>query len=248
MPNLSIGGFSTDCKYTAQPYIYEGDARSGLTARRWDISFLLTSAEWVNLVATYDNWRNLRIQDEDTAKSLIVGTTILFSGTGFGQTWTSVPCWFVDAPSAEQAGTYVIGRVSLVDAAQALEVIIAELERGQDEDLPDLGTLNVGGAVLTLLSPPDTYEEPPQVQPTAGGRDWIQGPRVARRRRNVVGATTAAGWELVKTWFETTVPPTPANGVWYPASAPTAEAKHKIVDGVKIVEYTVNLQQRQIIG
>ena len=45
MSTLSIGSFSTDGKYTAQPYGHDGESKFGLTARKWTISALLTDAE-----------------------------------------------------------------------------------------------------------------------------------------------------------------------------------------------------------
>ena len=249
MSTLSIGSFSTDGKYTAQPYGHDGESKFGLTARKWTISALLTDAEWIALNNAYNTWRNARINDEATEISAVVGTTINFTGSGFGTTWTAIPCWFIEAPSGEQIGpAYVIATVTLVDAAQALEAILKEKEKekSKKEDLPNLGTLTVGSAVLKLIAVPDTYEEPPQVGLTASGKDWIKGPKVAIRRRSIVGTTTLTGWNDVKTWFEEIVPTTPGAGIWYPVSAPTAEAKNKIVDGVKIVEYTVKLEQRQI--
>ena len=41
---LTIGAFSTNA-LTAQPFGYEGDARQGLTARKWTISGLVTKAQ-----------------------------------------------------------------------------------------------------------------------------------------------------------------------------------------------------------
>jgi hypothetical protein len=250
MSTLSIGSFTTDGKHSVQPYGHDGDPRAGLTARKWSLSLLLTNAEWIALNNAYTAWRDVRILDEDTKKSGVVGTTILFTSDGFGTSWTAVPCWFIEAPNGEHVGPeYLLAKVGLVDAAQALQVILKEKEKEEsNEDLPDLGTLTIGTTVLKLLQVPDTYEEPPQVGITASGKDWIQGPKVAIRRRSVVGTTDAVGWDGIKTWFENIVPTTPGTDIWYPASAPKTEAKNKVVEGVKIVEYTVTLEQRQIRG
>ena len=263
---ITIGSFTTEAPYTVQPLAYEGEGRLGRTSRLFQISMLLNASDWANLVSTYDTWRDLRIQDPDSVESGTVGTTVTFSGpfnfsasapyppvdsgglpiTGPPAMFSDYECWFAEPPSGDQVGGYVNASVVLVDAVQALEVLLKE-EEGTTDDPPDLGTVTVGTAVIKLLAPMETYEPPPAVQPTASGKDYIQGPLIAARRRRINGTGAAADWTGVQQWFEATVPTTPASGAWYPASAPTATAANKIESGVKVIEYTITLEQRQIV-
>lgn len=238
---LTIGAFSTNA-LLAQPFGYEGEARQGLTARKWLVRGLLTSAQWVSLCSVYDTWRDTRITDADTADSGVVGTTVLFTGTGFGQTWTNVPCWFASPPSAEQTGAYVDASVELVDAAQALQVLLREKEKAeQSRDLPNLGTFTLGGCTITLTSPPESYTDLPALALTANGSHYLSGPFTATRIRNIEGYTTASGWAALQTWCEASWAATPSVGDYYPTSAPTATAENIIEGGVKVVRYTVNI-------
>lgn len=239
---ITIGAFSSPGLLTAQPLDYdESKTYAGKAARSWTISGLLTEAEWVSLNDVYQAWRDVRILDADSVESGVVGTTINFSGTGFGQTWTNVPCWFLEAPSARQMGNWVDAKVRLVDAAEKLEVLLREKEEEEDEDLPDLGTIDIGGAIIKYTRPPETLAAMPTVEATSTGVDYIAGPLGAREVLDIEGTTNAAGWPLIQTWVKNTVASVPPSGSWFPITAPTATAKNKIVDGVKIVEYSVSL-------
>lgn len=244
-------GTATFSRLTAQPFGYEGsDIRSGLSARRWLITGLLTPSEWLTLLTNYDNWRNLRIDDTPTEVSLAVGTTINLTATGpGGQSWTSVPCWFSSAPEASQQGAYLNVSVELVDANQALAVLVRSAERDVElEDLPNFGTVTVGTTTLTLLRPMESYGQGPQLQLTASGVHYLSGPLVVEHIRDIEGTTNAAGWAAILSWYESQIVATPAAGTWYPISIPTVQASNRISDGVKSVLYTVSLQLGQVIA
>lgn len=244
-------GTSTFSNLTAQPFGYEETEVSlGRTARKWELSGLLLPSEWLDLLGVYDEWRDLRIEDEDSKTSGVVGTTIDFSGTGpGGQSWTNVACWFLSAPSAEQSGAYLSAKVVIVDASQALEVLLkTEEETEEDQGLPDLGTFTVGSTVLTLLKPPETYGQPPQLELTPGGVHYITGPKVAVEVRSIEGTTDASGWNGVLSWYESEVGSTPSSGNWFPISAPTASAEKKVIDGVSTVVYTVSIELARVVG
>lgn len=240
---LTLGAFSTNY-LTAQPFGHEErNTQEGMTARAWEISGLLSSEEWASLNSVYSTWRDARILDEDTRLSLITGTTVSFSGTGFGQSWSGIACWFVSAPSGQQTGGYVNATCRIVDAAQQLEVIKKEIGSSTTEDLPDLGTLNLGGAIITLTKPPETLDDIPGLGTTAFGSDYILGPRVPRNALDVQGYTDASGWASLYSWAGTQLSQTSvSSGSYWPLSAPEATAEHKIVDGVKIVRYNVAIR------
>lgn len=234
----------------AQPFGYEeSDTRRGLTARQWVLSGVLDPVEWLDLVSEYDTWRDARILDEDSKTSGTVGTTVSFSGNGpGGEEWAGVECWFVAAPTAEQVGAKLVVSVSIVDAAQALEVLLREEEISEEEEgLPDLGTVEIGNTTLTLLKPMETYGAAPVAELTAGGVTFITGPLVVSKVRDIEGTTDAAGWTDIQSWFESIILESPLAGDWYPISVPTAGAANKIVNGIKQVEYTITIQLGLII-
>jgi hypothetical protein len=245
---ISIGTSSFPT-LTAQPFGYdEVNTRAGQTARKWTITGLLKPSEWLALLAVYDAWRNIRINEEDSATSGVIGTTVAFSGKGpGGQTWTSIACWFSIAPAAQQSGKYLLATVELVDANQALAVLLKQQETEATEELPDLGTYVLGTATLTLLKPIEAYGTGPGVELTATGNHYITGPLVVQKVRDIEGTTNSTGWAGVRTWYEAQIVTIPSPGAWYPIGPPSATAAAKIVGGVKTTEYTVAIQLGQII-
>jgi hypothetical protein len=410
---VTIGSFSTN-RLNAQPFGYEGEARTGLTARTFRISGLLTPAEWQTLVSEYNAWRSTRIQNEDTLLSKTVGTTIALTVTSANNLFvTNLACWFTEAPSGDQTGKYVSATVTLVDAAQALAVILrkqeldnerriaeaqnvdcaviaAELQRQKDdadceiaalqtgladdfaqqaltkqdieatakatayaggtatlesikaaeanvellerqaevaarsayasdiaaaelqlealsadgkatayaantgsleqikgseidiellqsaaqvvawssgtrlddlkaaralqsvydryigEDLPDLGTVSLGGVTITLTKPADTRSDGPQVALTATGASYITGPLTAHESRQIEGIITNGSFATLLSWYDSTVSSVPSPGTWFPTSAPTASAEPFLISGAKGTRWSVSLEVKKI--
>jgi hypothetical protein len=244
MATVTVGGFTATYLEadTGVPYGYEGEARFGLTARTWGLKAVLTVAEETTLLGVYNTWRNARIQDEDTATSGVVGTTVAFTITGtVGNPVTALPCWFADAPSSEPAGPWRLVSFRMVDAAQALAVLLKQQERSEGP-LPDLGTLTLGSAVITLTAPMETHQDAPEVAMLATGVHYLTGVPGFTRVRNVQGYVEgSASWDALRTWYESTVNATTAAGAWFPTTPPTATAEVKIVAGVKTTRYSVSL-------
>lgn len=250
---ITLGSFTFNT-LTAQPYGFEElEGYSGLSARAWRVQGLCTEAQWASITTTYSTWRDTRITDEDTLKSMVVGTTVNFSGSAAGLTWTDIPCWFLAAPTGEQTGAYISVSFSIVDAAEYLEALIAQEEKKAERDdalTPDLGILTISygehTAVLTLTKPPESYSNTPTVQLTATGKPYISGPLAATRIMDVEGTCDESNWIALQSWYEAIVIDTPAAGTWYPTSAPTATATAEIQDGVKTTVYSVTLQLTQL--
>ena len=251
---ITIGSFT--CSFlTAQPFGYEGEARSGLTARTFQISGLLTPAQWQALVSEYNTWRNTRITDADTALSGVVGTTVAFTANANGLSVTSLACWFADPPSGEQTGAYISASVTLVDAAQALAVLLREQEKSRqnsEASTPNLGTVTLTRAsgtspIITLTKPMLTRQDGPSVALTATGVSYVTGPLVAHKVRDIEGYLTTGTFDNVLSWFDETIAAVPATSTWFPVSAPTASAEVIIDGGVKATRYTVTLTALQII-
>lgn len=246
--SLSIGDFSTN-SLTAQPLGYDGESREGLTSRRWRIAGLLTAAEWDDLISEYDTWRNLRITDPDSVTANSIGSTVSFTGSGFGSgSWSAVACWFSSAPTAEQVGAYVSASAELVDATQALQVLLRQKEKQKQaaEDLPALGTITLGSVTLTLLDPPDGRSDVPTPTLTAAGRHYLSGTLAATKTRRVRAYVDGEDHDILRSWFDTTVAATPAVGDWYPTAFPEATAEVAVTDGVKATRYTVEISLVQI--
>lgn len=247
---ITINGL-TFTPLTAQPFGYEGEARTGLTARTFRCAGLLTPAQWSTLVAIYDTWRTSRIADADTLSSGVVGSTVsLTTGSINGLSVTSLACWFADAPAGEQAGAYVSASCTLVDAAQALAVLLRGEEKsrqGSEAKTPNLGTVTLGSATITLVQPMETRRDGPQVALTAGGVSYITGPLVAHKIRQIEGFITTGTFADVLAWYDTTIASTPAAGTWFPVSEPTATAEVIISGGVKSTRYSVSVTVLQLI-
>lgn len=247
---ISIGS-ATFNTLIAQPFSYdERDTSRGFTAKKWTVSGLLTPSEWLDLLDAYDNWRNLRIEDPDPAKSFDDGTTILLTGTGPGGSTWSVNCWFSSAPKGEQSGAYINASVEVVDALESLEIISRESE-DESEPLVDLGTVTIGSgsniATVTLLRPMESYGEGPSLNLTAAGNYYVTGPVTVRKIRDIEGTTSASGWTKIQNWYEEVIVAAPIQGTWFPITVPTATAKNKLVNSVKEIEYTIAIQLAYII-
>jgi hypothetical protein len=247
--SISIGAFSTS-KLIAQPFGYdETDTSAGLTARKWTVSGLLTTSEWQSLLSVYNTWRDTRITDADTLSSGTVGTTVSLTASANGISWSGIGCWFTAAPTGEQAGPYIQATCELVDAAQALAVLLRQEEKNRQRSeatIPSLGTVTLGSATLTLLSPMETYQDTPQLQLTASGTHYISGALTATRVRRIEGTTDSSGWTAVRSWYETAVASTPSTGSYFPISAPSASAEVIISSGVKSTRYTVSVEVAEV--
>lgn len=241
---------------TAQPFGYEEtDTRSGQTARKWSITGLLKPSEWLALLSVYDTWRDARIDDQPTLLTAVAGTTIAFSGAGpGGQTWTNVACWFATAPEGEQTGSYLSVSIELVDANQAVEVLL----RGQENEdpIPSFGNWYISGGqlvpggtgsnVITLISDPVTYQDAPTLTLSATGNHIIEGALSATKVRNIEGTTSSSGWTAIQVWYQDIVKSLPGPGIWFPVAAPTAQAEIIVSGGVRSTRYTVSLSVAQV--
>lgn len=252
---ITIGAFSTT-RLTAQPFGYEGEARTGLTARTFKMSGLLTAAEWQTLVSEYNSWRSTRIQDPDTLLSGVVGTTISVTITSSNNlSVTALPCWFADPPSGEQTGRYVSATVVMVDAAQALQVLLRQQEKQRQNNealVPNLGTVTFTRAsgispVVTLTKPMETRRDGPSVALTATGVSVVTGPLGSHKVREIEGYISTGALSDLLAWYDETVAAVPAATSWFPVSAPSATAEVIINAGVKSTRYNVTLSALQII-
>ena len=251
---ITIGAFTCQT-LTAQPFGYEGDARTGLTARTFQISGLLTPTQWQSLVSVYNTWRDTRITDADTLSSGAVGTTVALTINANGLSVTALACWFAEAPTGEQAGAYINTSLTLVDSAQALAVLLREEEKARQSTealIPSLGTITftrVSGVspIVTLTAPMDTRQDGPTVALTATGTSYVTGPLIAHKIRNVEGFISTGSFDNLLSWYDETVAAIPAATSYFPITAPSATAEVIITGGVKATRYSVTLTVLQIL-
>jgi hypothetical protein len=251
---ITIGAFTCQT-LTAQPFGYEGDARTGLTARTFQISGLLTPTQWQSLVNVYNTWRDTRITDADTLSSGVVGTTVALTINANGLSVTALACWFAEAPTGEQAGAYINTSLTLVDSAQALAVLLREEEKSRQSTealIPSLGTITftrVSGVspIVTLTAPMDTRQDGPTVALTATGTSYVTGPLIAHKIRNVEGFISTGSFDNLLSWYDETVAAIPAATSYFPITAPSATAEVIITGGVKATRYSVTLTVLQIL-
>lgn len=247
---ITIGSF-TSVALLAQPFGYEGDARDGLTARTFTVGGLLTPAQWQNLISVYDTWRATRITDPDTLSSGTVGTTVSLSiANANGLSVSGLACWFTEPPSGDQTGSYISAQATLVDAAQALAVLLRTAEKGRqntEANTPNLGTVTLGSAVVTLTKPMETRQDGPSVALTATGVSYVTGALAAHKVRQIEGYISSGTYADLLSWYDSTIAAVPAATSWFPVSAPSATAEVIISGGAKSTRYNVSLSAVQVI-
>lgn len=241
--SVTIGGVTLG-SLQAQPFGYETtDTRGGLTARQWEIQGIVTGAEWLALLGVYDTWRNAKILEDPAEYSKVVGTTVAFSGSGYGgQTWSGIACWFTDPPSGTQVGSMVSVQCTLVDAAQAVQVIIKQESNDDlDDDTIDYGTITLGGVTITLTADPDVFLDTPTLELTAGGKHYVTGSLVAVYGKEIEGEIVGTDKAALRAWYVSTVQANPVAGSYYPTSPPSFSGLYKLVGGVQVLYYTVTM-------
>ena len=222
----------------------ETDVQAGLAARRWSIAGLVDPADWLALWDEFEAWQAARFNDPPTMASLATGTTILFSGSAYGQSWDDVPCWFTAAPQGEAAGSYVKVSFELVAAAEALAVMLRqqELTRLEGEALvPAYGTYSLGGVTLTLLDEPDGFDDAPSISLTSTGSSYVQGPPAASQVKRINGWCAPSNKSTLLNWYSNAVQTRPAAGVWWPDSDLQLSRDVLLMNGVLVERLIVNV-------
>lgn len=225
----------TFANLTEHPYGYdEIDVRRGRSARRWAISGIVSREDAPVISGLYDAWQAAKLLEDDPGRTGDVGVTVAFSGAAPGYDWgTPIPCWFTGAPQIALAGAFCRVSLTLVDAAQALAVILRQGEEEAEQATQlNLGTLTFGGATVNLTARPQTYGDLPQLTQNPAGRHVITGPLQATEQLQVSGWVDAANLTALETWLTTTVAASPASGAWFPTSWSPPVARRRADAGV----------------
>jgi hypothetical protein len=241
--SVTIGALTLS-SLKAQPLVYNAvDTRAGNTVRSWEIQGILTGSEWITLLGIYDTWRNAKIIEENPISSKALGTTVSFSGNGYGsQTWNNVPCWFDSPPEGSQVASMVSVSFTLVDAAQAIESYYKEEEDQRDDESDiDYGTITLGGVVITLKSYPNVYLQEPTLELTAGGKHYVTGPNAVVEGVEINGEIVGTNINALRSWYRTTAQSNPVVGQYFPISSPRFNGFERIVAGSPVLYYEVTM-------
>lgn len=233
----------TIARLRVQPVSYEeSSVREGRAARQWLIEGLVQAADAVAVDNAFAAWLTTRSADPDTLTSGVVGTTVAFSGAAGGQTWTTVACWFTSAPETTAAGGgwYRVS-FTLVDAAQALAVLLLDQEAASTAEEIDHGTYTLGSTTLTLLEQPDGFTGGPTLERTASGGLVKVGPVSAIETKAIKGWTNEAGWTAIKAWYPTALLASYSSGAWFPVNEPTMTREAVVIEGVKTTRCVVSI-------
>ena len=241
MALLAYSGASfTFPNLTAHPLGFEGDAQRGRTAETLTFAGLLRSTEANTLLGIYRAWRDAKLPEEDPARTGVVGATVAVTDSGPGFSWSARPAWFREPPAIEQVGGYTRVTASLVDATQALAVLLREQEESLEVEAGlGLGTLAFGGAVVNLTARPDSFDGLPQAELTPAGAHVITGSLAVVETREVQGWVTAAHLPTLESWLKTTVATRPAAGTWFPVGWTQPVARARPNGGTLAVAYDV---------
>jgi hypothetical protein len=239
-PNLSLSA--------ELPFGFDGsNVRRGRTAEMLKITGVLLKEDAETLIDLYRAWRDEKILEEDPEKTGELGAVVLVSGEDIGFSWEQKQCWFNKAPDITYAGIYAKTTIEVVDAEQALQIIVEE-EEDKEEDGIDLGTLTLGDAVITLLVRPENYGDLPQLQRNPAGAHVISGSLTLEEVKDVEGWVTETDLPLLESWLNTTIATTPAPNTWFPTNWQRPTAKKRTVESAIQTTYDVKLQLVKIKG
>jgi hypothetical protein len=244
---VTLGSLTID-RLQAQPCGWsETDVQAGLAARRWSVVGRVRSAQWLAIWDAFDAWRATRMTDAPTMASLATGTTVTFSGSSYGKSWTNVPCWFTAAPQGEAVGVFIRVSFELVAAADQLAVMLRQQELSRLEDaalLPAYGTYSLGGVTLTLLEEPDGFEDVPSMALAATGTSYVQGARAASQVKRIQGWCAPSNKSTLLTWFANAIQARPTAGSWFPASDPQFSQDRILVNGAVVERLIVTITMK----
>lgn len=226
------------------PFGFDGsNVKRGRSVEKLTLTGLLMREDAETLIDLYRSWRDDKIEEEDPQQTGVVGVCVLITATGLGFNWTSKECWFSKAPELKAAGIYANVSIELVDAEQALQVLMEDKE-DSDEDGIEYGVITLGGAVINLTAYPNSYNDLPTLARNPAGAHIISGSLSLVEIKEVEGWVTDAHLTLLTSWLNTTVATTPSPGTWFPVNWTKPKAEIRKVG----LTYNVQLQLTKIKG
>ena len=217
-PTISYAGQSyTFPNLKDHPLSYSGDETSrGRSVRQWKIAGVLSHADAASVDNIFKSWSAARLLEDDIALTGSIGTTVAFSGSAPGFTWsTPVACHFVSAPEYTIAGAFTDVSFILEDANQRLAVVLRQTEEEAEQTAQlNYGTLTFGGAVVNLTSDPNDLRDLPQANLTPAGSHFLTGPKVPTEIRRIQGYVIDAHISLLRAWALANPASSPTTGDW----------------------------------
>lgn len=226
----------------------ESDTQRGRAARHWAISGIVSREDANTINDLFRAWYAVRILDGDPKETGIIGETVDFTGEAPGFEWEdSIPCWFVSAPQIQMAGAFCRVSLTVVDAEEALAILLAEKEdETEDEDVLELGTLTFGSAVVNLRKRPEGYTDLPAVALNPSGRHVITGALNPTQILRVEGWVDATNLPLLEEWVEDVTSETPTQGEYFLTEWSEPVADKRVQNGVMAIYYDVTFTVTKI--
>ena len=215
----------------------DSNVRRGRAAEMLSIDGFMLRQDALSVISLFKAWKDVKITEEDQQKTGAVGATVSVTGSGTGFSWTSRACWFEKSPTIQDAGVFVRLSVDLIDANQALQIMLEERDDA-DEDGISMGTITLGSAVINLLSYPVQYDELPEVSRNPAGVHVMTGQLTLQESKEIEGWVTESNKNNLESWLTTTIATTPAPNTWYPIAYQKPVAKTRFGN----VTYDVNLK------
>lgn len=226
----------------------ETETSRGRVARQWAVTGIVSREDAKAISDIFRDWYAARILDGDPAETGLTGITADFTGEAPGFEWTTpVPCWFNGAPQIQMAGAFCRVSLSVVDAEEALAVLLAQKEdEVQDEDVLQLGTITFGTAVVNLKARPDGYTDLPSVALNPSGRHIITGPLGLTQILRIDGWVDAINLPLLEDWAETNTIVSPVTGDYFLTEWSEPVADKRVQNGVMDIYYDVKFTVTKI--
>ena len=225
--------------WTAYPFAYETiDAEAGISCDALNVSIFCTFEEWDKLQSVWYAYRRDREDDvpvyfpsgSDLSLNIreYVGTTVTVNAEVHGTQWSSVKCYFLEEPRAEQFGQYLQVTVKLVDAEQWVNAYYRKQELSLYEGINYFGVFDLWGVELGLRNEPKSYQDIPNLSLSAGGVSYVTGPVNPTLIHVIEGDTNANGWKKIMDEYKKISASVPTSGVLFPVTAPKANVQKRV--------------------
>lgn len=220
----------------------ENETRRGRAARQWSLTGIVSREDAKTISDLFNSWTAARLPEGDPKETGEIGTTVDLTGDSPGFSWsTAVKCWITTAPSIQMAGCLCRVSMVLVDAEEALAILLAEKEdeNTKEEEL-ELGTLTFGSAIVNLKAYPYGYADLPVPALNPSGKHIITGSLSLTNILKVQGWVDAANLVLLKEWAEDTASATPSTNDYFLTEWSEPVADKRVQNGLMDIYYDVS--------
>lgn len=226
----------------------ESETARGQVARQWLISGIVSREDAKIISDLFRAWYAARILDGDPSETGLVGVTANFTGEAPGFVWTTpIPIWFNGAPQIQMAGGFCRVSLSVVDAQEALEVLLAQREdENQDEDVLELGTMMFGSAVVNLRTRPNSFTDLPVISLNPSGQHVITGPLRMTEVLIINGWVDGANLLLLEAWAKANTNATAVPNSYFLTEWTEPVADKRVQNNIMAIYYDVKFTVTKI--